>query len=134
MRAATERFYLALNAMLAGDPEPLAEVYSHADDVSYMPAQGGFLVGWKAVYADWRKQAEASQGGTAMAEEMRVIVGEDIAVSQAYTRATVTGPDDVVSQERIRESSAFRKEDGEWKMIGHHADALSAWEDVVKPS
>ena len=59
---ATERLYMALNSMLAGDPEPLTEVYSHADDATYMPAQGGILVGWEQVFGDWSKQAAASHG------------------------------------------------------------------------
>lgn len=36
--AANEVWYMALNAMLNGDPAPFADVYSHADDVSYMSA------------------------------------------------------------------------------------------------
>ena len=49
--AAHARWYEALNAMLAGDPEPFAEIYSHSDDVSYMPAEGGLLVGFDAAFA-----------------------------------------------------------------------------------
>jgi len=30
-----------------------------------------------------------------------------------------------------RESSVFRKEDGVWKMIAHHADKLAPWAEVV---
>jgi hypothetical protein len=43
--AANEAWYMALNAMLNGDPAPFADVYSHADDVSYMSAEGGLRVG-----------------------------------------------------------------------------------------
>jgi ketosteroid isomerase-like protein len=130
--AATRAFYAALNAMLAGDPDPLADVYSHADDVTYMPAEGGFLFGWEAVSADWSRQAQASRGGAVEAEDIQVTVGAEIAISGAYTGAKMTAPDGEVREVRLRESSAFRREDGEWKMIAHHADDLSVWEDVVK--
>jgi ketosteroid isomerase-like protein len=129
---ATHGFYAALSAMLAGNPGPLAEVYSHAADVTYMPAEGGLLVGWDQVFADWSRQAEASRGGTAEAEEIRAVVGEDMACSMTLTSGTVTGVDGVTRQVQLRESSVFRKEDDDWKMIAHHADAIPAWGEVVE--
>jgi ketosteroid isomerase-like protein len=129
---ATHSFYAALNAMLAGDPNPLADVYSHAADVTYMPAEGGLLVGWDQVFADWSRQAEASRGGTAEAEEVQAVAGEDMAASQALTSGTITGTDGETRQVQLRESSAFRKEDGNWKMIAHHADAIPTWGEVVE--
>lgn len=129
---ATEGFYAALNAMLAGDPSPLADVFSHADDVTYMPAEGGVLVGWDQVFADWSRQAEASRGGRAEAEGIRAVAGEDIAISQALTNGSITGTDGKTHQAQLRETSAFRREGGGWKMIAHHADAVSTWGDVVE--
>ena len=129
---ATHRFYAALNAMLAGDPKPLTDVYSHADDVTYMPAEGGVLMGWDQVFADWSRQAEASRGGTAEAGDVRAVVGEGMAYSQALTRGTVTGTDGETRQVQLRESSVFRREDGRWKMIAHHADTIPAWGRVVE--
>jgi ketosteroid isomerase-like protein len=129
---ATHGFYAALSAMLTGNPSPLAEVYSHAADVTYMPAEGGLLVGWDQVFADWSRQAKASRGGTAEADEVRAVVGEDMACSVAMTSGTVTGMDGVTRQVQLRESSVFRKEDDDWKMIAHHADAIQAWGEVVE--
>ena len=128
---ATAGFYEALNAMLAGDPEPLAGVYSHADDVTYMPAEGGLLVGWEQVFADWSKQAAASRGGGAKSGPVHVVAGAELAISLAETVGAIRVADGSEQQTRIRESSAFRREGGEWKMISHHADDLTAWEGVV---
>ena len=61
VREASLAWYVALNAMLHGDPEPFAGVYSHADDVTYMGAEGGLRVGWAD--ADWKAQAAKSLGG-----------------------------------------------------------------------
>ncbi|MCK5496158.1 MAG: hypothetical protein KAI80_07095, partial [Hyphomicrobiaceae bacterium] len=63
VRAAVDGFYEALNVMFKGDPNPLKIVYSHADDVTYLPAEGGIQVGWDAVFADWKLQADKSLGG-----------------------------------------------------------------------
>ena len=63
IHAAVDRWLVALNAMFAGDPEPFAELYSHADDVTYMGAEGTYCVGWDAAYDDWKMQAEKSLGG-----------------------------------------------------------------------
>ena len=129
---ATHSFYTALSAMLEGDPNLLADVYSHAADVTYMPAEGGLLVGWEQVFADWSSQAAASRGGTAQAEDVRAIAGDDMAISQALTTGTIIGTDGETRQVQLRESSAFRKEDGLWKMIAHHADAVPIWGKVVE--
>ena len=40
VRAASEQFYDALNAIFRGDLTPMEEVWSHADDVTYMGARG----------------------------------------------------------------------------------------------
>jgi ketosteroid isomerase-like protein len=129
---ATHSFYAALNAMLAGDPDPLADVYSHAADVTHMPAEGGLLVGWDQVFGDWSRQAEASRGGTAEPREVRAVAGGGMACSLALTSGTVTGTDGGTREVHLRESSVFRKEDDDWKMIAHHADAIRAWGEVVE--
>ncbi len=63
---------------------------------------------------------------------MRAVVGEDMACSVTLTSGTVTGMDRVTRQVQLRESSVFRKEGGDWKMITHHADAIRAWGEVVE--
>jgi len=40
VRAAVDQWFVVLNAMLNGDPEPFAGLYSHGDDVTYMGAEG----------------------------------------------------------------------------------------------
>lgn len=124
---ATLQFYNALNEMLKGNPEPFKDLWSHADDATYMGANGGFHVGWKAVFADWKAQAEKSVSGKAEPSNIQVTVGLDMAMSQSYTKGEVKHADGTVEKVFIRESSVFRKEDRKWKMILHHADALPLW-------
>ena len=124
VRKAAAQFYTALNAMLAGDPNPLKEVYSHADDVTYMGAAGDFRIGWDQVYADWQAQADMVPGGQAAPVDIHVTVGQDMAVTQNYTRGEVKNQAGKFQKTLLRETCVFRQEDGKWKMIAHHADAL----------
>jgi len=131
VRAAVDQWFVVLNAMLNGDPKPLAQIYSHADDVTYMGAEGTYRVGWEATYADWKTQAEKAKGGKIEGSDIHMVVSGDMAAAQHYTQGQVTGADGKVTDSKLRETSVFRKEDGKWKMISHHADDFRLWEEVV---
>ena len=123
IRDAAAQFYSALNAVFTGDLTPMKEVWSHADDVTYMGPTGGLKVGWKEVLADWEAQAALKLGGKVSPEEMKITVGQDLAVTQNFEKGenVVDGKPQMVS---IRATNIFRKENGRWKMIGHHTDLL----------
>ena len=131
VRAAVDQWFVVLNAMLNGDPKPFAELYSHADDVTYMGAEGTYRTGWPATYADWKTQAEKAKGGKVEGSDIHVMVIGDMAAAQHYTQGQVAGADGKMTDAKMRESSVFRKEDGQWKMISHHADDFRLWEQVV---
>lgn len=125
VRAAAGRFYSALNQLFTGKLEPMTEVWSHADDVTYMGPTGGFQVGWEPVLKNWEAQAAMKLGGKVEPAEMRVVVGKDIAAVSNYERGENTNAAGEVQKVSIRATSLFRKENGQWKMIGHHTDLLS---------
>jgi len=131
VRAAVDGFCDALNAMLNGDPNPLKTIYSHAGDVTYLPAEGGIQVGWDAVFADWKLQAGKSLGGAVEISDVHIVIGQDVAIAHNITHGHVKGADGPTVEISLRESSAFRKENGSWKMIAHHADDFKLWEGVV---
>jgi ketosteroid isomerase-like protein len=112
VRTAVDQWFVALNAMLSGNPKPLAKVYSHADDVTYLGAEGTFHVGWKATYDDWKAQAAMSVGGKARGEDIRVVVNGDMATAVHYTEGTLRQPGGLMARVRVRETSVFRKEHG----------------------
>ena len=134
VRAALDQWFVALNAMLNGDPEPFAALYSHAEDVSYMGAEGTYRTGWAAAYEDWEEQARKSGGGSVEGADAHVVVGGDMAYAQHLTKGRVRAPDGQMLETAVRETSVFRKEDGLWKMIAHHADGLPYWEKAFKGS
>jgi len=124
VRAAAEQFYSALNVMFTGELRSMKEVWSHKDDVTYMGPGGGFRLGWKDVLADWESQAALKLGGKVEPKDMRITVGRDLAIVSNYEighNLTANGKSQKVT---IRATNLFRKENGKWKMIGHHTDIL----------
>ena len=116
-------FYAALNAMFAGDAEPMLAHWSHADDVTYMSPFGELLVGWDAVKASWDHQAAARLGGRVDGEELRYVEASDLGFVVGFERGGVE-IDGVSQPVDIRATSMYRLEDGRWAMIGHHTDPL----------
>jgi ketosteroid isomerase-like protein len=129
--AAQKHWFVVLNAMLAGDPAPFADIYSHAHDVSYMSAEGGLRVGWDATWRDWQAQAKLARGGHVEEMENHVIVNGDMAVVQFLEKGIINNAEGVGVEQTARETSVFRREDGAWKIIAHHADPLAGWIEVA---
>jgi ketosteroid isomerase-like protein len=129
VEAALSDFHVALNRLFTGDVEPMIDVWSHAADVSYMGPDGGFQVGWDTVLAEWKQQAAKKLGGSIRPEEVHMIVGRTIAVTQNYETGENTNTAGGPQQVRIRATNIFRKENGRWKLIGHHTDSLPFLED-----
>jgi ketosteroid isomerase-like protein len=124
VRAATEKFYSALNTMFTGELGPMKDVWSHKDDVTYMGPQGGFDLGWNKVLPVWEKQAALKLGGKVEPKEMQITVGHDLAIVSNYEIGQNMTADGKPQKVTIRATNLFRNEDGKWKMIGHHTDLL----------
>ena len=121
---ANEAFYKALNEMFKGELDPMVAVWSHAPDVTYMGPTGNFDHGWDAVLKDWQGQAAMKLGGIVTPEEISPIVGREVAVVSDYEKGENTNAQGQVVQLRLRATNIFRKEHGQWKMVGHHTDTL----------
>jgi len=124
VKQAVSQFYVALNEMFKGNIEPMKEVWSHAGDVTYMGPTGGIKIGWQQVLADWETQAAMKLGGTVKPENMTITVGKNLAFTVNYEKGSNVGSEGKPQEVSIRATNTFRKEDGKWKMIGHHTDLL----------
>ena len=124
---AVDQFYKALNDIIAGDIEPMKEIWSHADDVTYLDPSGAFLVGWDDVLASWQKQADLNIGGDVHPENLHMIEVDNLAVTHNFEIGTshLWGGSEPVT---IRVTNVFRKEDGKWKIISHHTDLMDILE------
>jgi ketosteroid isomerase-like protein len=121
---ASNQFYKSLNSMFTGDAAPMSEIWSHADDVTYMGPAGGIEVGWDQVNAQWEAQAALKLGGEVFPEDVTTTISGDMAIVQCRevgNNLDANGQPQTVS---IRATNVFRKENGQWKMIAHHTDLL----------
>ena len=124
VRKALDGFYASLNVMFTGDAEAAKEVWSQSDDIAYMGADGGYQIGWAAMYKNWQDQAKLKMGGKVQHMNVHINVGKDIAVTHQLVKSVDTEASGVNKHEALRASSVFRKEGGKWKMIGHHVDVI----------
>lgn len=122
--AANDQFYAAVNTLFTGELAPMSAIWSHANDVTNMGLVGGFRVGWDAVRKYMEGQAAMKLGGTLVASEMRVTAGRDLAVGSGIENGENLNVKGESQKFSIRATNIFRKEDGQWKMIGHHVDVL----------
>lgn len=120
-RAAVMQFYKALNAMFAGDAEPMAALWSRKPDIVYMGPDGRVRHGWLEVTADFDAAAKRKLGGTVEPRDITISIGHDIAVVADIEIGKRSG-----RTNKVRATSAFRLEGKEWKMIAHHVDPLPA--------
>ena len=117
-------FYAALNALFTGDVAPMQQVWSHADDVSYMGPVGGFQIGWRNVNDRWEEQAALHLGGKIEPRDIQIVVGDELASVQCLEVGNNLEAEIRPLHVSIRATSLFRRENGQWKMISHHTDLL----------
>ena len=89
VRKAAAGFYAALNSMFTGNAGPMEEVWSRAEDITYMGPFGEYLVGWEKVRESWERQAAMKLKGKIEPEEMRITAGENLAVTHNYEKGTI---------------------------------------------
>jgi ketosteroid isomerase-like protein len=102
----------------------MKEVWSHADDITYMGPDGGFQKGWAQVLADWQKQASLKLGGKVEPRDVVINVGKTMAICQNWEKGQNKDKDGKLVMVSIRATNVFRKEGDKWKMISHHTDLL----------
>ena len=56
--------------------------------------------------------------------DVHALVGRDVAVVSDYELGENTNAKGEVAQLKLRATNIYRKENGAWKMVGHHTDLL----------
>jgi len=121
---ANAAFYAALNVMFTGDAAPMERVWSHAADVTYMGPTGGFDLGWAGVRQNWQAQAAMKLGGKIEPEQIHLLVSGGLAVVSEVEVGENTNANGKTAEVKLRTTNIFRREQGSWKMVGHHTDTL----------
>jgi ketosteroid isomerase-like protein len=130
VRAASDQFYSALDAMANGDASSMADIWSHGGDVTTMHPIGGREEGWDAVSGSFAGVASASTDGTVTRSDQVIRVVGDAAYELCTESVSWTFAGEPMSLEG-RTTNVYRKENGEWKVVHHHADLNAAFAEKV---
>lgn len=120
---AVENFYSALNALFAGDARPMKDLWSHTDDITFMGPEGAYMSGWDEIGAMWDKVGAARLGGMVTPRDVHTVTGSELALVTCIESGENVS-DGKTETVRIRSSTVFRLEDGDWKAIHHQTDLL----------
>jgi ketosteroid isomerase-like protein len=121
VRAASKKFYAALNSMANGDAGPMADIWSHSADVTTMHPIGGRQVGWSQVGDSWQKVAGIASDGRVTPGDQLVRVVGDLAYELGTEHAALTLAGHAVQAE-VRVTNIYRREAGAWRIVHHHTD------------
>ena len=122
-----ERYHLASDEFLKGNPEPVKKLVSHQEDVTLANPFGPPARGWEQVAATIERAASQLRDGETVGYE---IIEKYVTPELAYTvwverqQAKVGGRPDVTPF-ALRVTMIFRPEDGEWKIVHRHADPIT---------
>jgi ketosteroid isomerase-like protein len=122
-----EQQHIAVDAFVKGDYEPLAALWSRADDVTLGNPFGPFVRGFDQVLETMKRAADNCRDGEAREfDQLAKHVAEDVAyiVEVERFKAKIGGREDVTSGS-LRCTSIFRREDGQWRLVHRHADPIS---------
>ncbi len=110
---------------MAGDATPIKALWSHADDVTILGGLGAYEKGWEQVgpRLDWA--AARFRGANLTIEPLAMGMSGDLAYTIDIERSQVrVAGRDEFSPMALRVTYIFRREEGTWKIIHRHADAI----------
>jgi hypothetical protein len=128
LERAVERYQLALNEFLKGNPEPVNKLWSHREDVTLAnPLVGPPARGWEQVARTTEHAASQPRDGEIVGfDDIAKYVTPELAyiVWLERQQARVGGRQDITPFV-LRVTMTYRPEDGEWKVVHRHADNIS---------
>jgi ketosteroid isomerase-like protein len=122
-----EQCQLALREFVKGNPEPNKEMFSHREDATLLNPIGALAHGWEQVGATMERVASQVSGGEITSFE---IIEKYVTPELAYvvwverSKAKVGGRQDIAPFD-LRVTMIFRPEEGTWKVVHRHADAIT---------
>ena len=130
VRAASDKFYSALNRMLNGDASLLGDIWSHSATVTTMHPIGGREVGWDQVRGSWEQLAQLATQGQVRLSDQFIQVAGDVAYELGVEHPQLTLGGQPATGD-IRVTNIYRRESGAWKIVHHHTDAAQSMIDVL---
>lgn len=131
VRAASQRFYAALNEMANGNASSMAATWSHAADVTAMHPIGGRQVGWDAVRASFEGVSQAATEGAITLKDQLVRVAGDVAWEMGTEQGHFKLAGEPIAIEH-RVTNIYQRESGGWKLVHHHTDVSPTMLDAAR--
>lgn len=122
-----EEYHRAGHEITKGNPEVYKALYSRGDDVTLANPFGPPARGWSQVSPTLDRAAEKYRDGEVVGfENVSTVVGSDLAyiVEVESYRARVGGAEEITPV-AIRVTTAFRREEGSWKVLHRHGDPIT---------
>jgi ketosteroid isomerase-like protein len=114
-------------ALHNGDPEPRMRLWSQQDPVTVLGAAGVNVSGWKEVSETFNWVASRfSNCESFRLEIVAAGVSGDLAYTVGYEHTQASMGGDPPRPYRLRVTHAYRRENGEWKIVHRHGDGLEA--------
>ena len=124
-RPTLDQVEAALRQFVLGDATAIQACWSHADDVTILGGWGAYERGWEQVGPRLEWAAARYRGGTLTCEPLAQGVSGDLAYTIWLEKqmARLAGQDEdhpII----LRVTHLYRREEGSWKVIHRHADAI----------
>jgi ketosteroid isomerase-like protein len=122
-----ERYQLALDEFVKGNPEPVQKLFSHREDATLANPYNPPVRGWERIAEVTEHAASLRSDGEATGFE---IVSKYVTAELAYVvqierlKSKVGGRDDLTPYS-LRSTMIFRPEEGTWRVVHRHADPIT---------
>jgi ketosteroid isomerase-like protein len=126
LHAAIERYHESADAFVKGNPEPMKQAFSRADDVTLANPWGPFGRGWQEVEAKLDHAATNYRDGRVTGIEIvaRYESSDLACIAEIESFEAKVGGAENLTPIAIRVTSVFRLETGGWKVVNRHADPI----------
>lgn len=130
IRAASERFYVALNRMARGEAGAMAGIWSQAEGTTALHPIGGRESGWAAIAGSFDGVAGIASGGEIRLEQRHIQAAGEMGYEVGVETGSLTlGGITAAIDQRV--TNIYRREDGEWRLVHHHTDLSPAMLEVL---
>jgi ketosteroid isomerase-like protein len=130
VRKASQQFYAALNRMVNGNADSMADIWAHSGTVTAMHPIGGRDVGWQAVRDSFAKVAQISSNAEVALKDPLVRVAGDMAyeigIEQGHLKL---GGHRANIEHRV--TNVYQRVGGDWKIVHHHTDTSAAMLEIL---
>lgn len=128
VRDAIARLHAAMAKVAMGDVSAIKALYSRTAEATSFYGWGGYEKGWEGVSARWDWAGRQFKGGSVSYENITTVVTKDmffVTDIETYADQRMEGVEGVTGWSN-RVTHAFRRENGEWRLVHRHANRFEA--------